>query len=143
MAAKLASDLFHEISRNRIHKCDHIIGAFAESVYPENPDIAATEILSILWIFFYKDNFQTDLPIKIARKVLSKEKVQLMEHNFNFMFSENKLTDAGPYLSSLESDFPDPEEKQIAHAMILQDVVASLINSGNIDYAIHHSDKKR
>lgn len=127
-AENQARDLLFDLKHKQSYYCAGKIEMLAKSIYPEDCDVAVIEIIHILWKIFFDDFIQANIFEKLVRKVLPKNKAELLVAKFSFLISSKNLSDAGRYLAVLPTEFPDEKEKQIAHSLILLDTVSAALN---------------
>ncbi len=129
MAEHRARDLIHELSKKAPDACSSAISALAESVFPENPEIAAEEILHIIWPKLIDVGRSRVAKLRrTAEKVLNKKRAELLSLKFSYLFSGRGLREAGEYIKVLNEEFPDAEERNLAHSLVLRQSAASGID---------------
>ncbi len=127
-----ARELFFELNHKQAVSCANKVKMLAKSIYPEDVDVAIIEILHILRNLFFDERFQENQFKNLTKKVLPKNKAELMIAKFAFLASNKALSHAGRYLEVLPIEFPDVEEKKIAHSLILQNTIkAALKKNGD------------
>lgn len=122
-AESKARELLFELNHKQAPSCAGKVKMLAKSIYPEDIDAAIIEILHILRNLFFDERFRETQFKNLTQKVLPKNKSELMVAKFVFLTSNKALSHAGRYLEVLPIEFPDEEEKKIAHSLILQDTI--------------------
>ncbi|MCU0615128.1 MAG: hypothetical protein MUD09_08635, partial [Desulfobacterales bacterium] len=128
MAESQVRDLLFELNHRNTAGCAEKIKKLAASIYPKDVDAAIMEIITIIWRSF-SDNGHYENPLsKLIKKLLPKDKADLMIAKSVFLQSAKRLSDVGAYLALLPVEFPNRREQDIAHALILQSTVSATLN---------------
>ena len=131
MAKTYARDLLFELKHKNPAGCVDKIKKLAVSVYPNDVDAAIIEILCILGKTFSVKGHLENFLSNLIKKLLPESKADLMSAKFAFLQLEKSLPITGGYLAMLPYEFTDKLERNIAHALILQNTLsAALIRNG-------------
>lgn len=111
--------LIQSIDQERFKQAREFIQVIAHNFNPSDPLGTTTFIMECLWKFSAMDRLDDYDFQKMATALLPKEKVDPLFLKIRLIMSVKPFSSLGLYISELGKEFSDPEERKIAHALIL------------------------
>lgn len=105
--------LLHDLEERRFRQAKTFICEFADMVYPQNPTEARVFILQVLWTMILQGKVDNNEIENICIELLPPDQGELILSKTELLKFDKAFTSLGKYISALETEFPDPETRNI------------------------------
>ncbi len=122
--------LLLDLKEARYGRAVSAIRKAADQLSPEAPEPVVRYILEILWQMVFHERIGTPDYQKLVLKLLPPETGDLVIAKVNLAYGQPLITAGVRYLSLLDREFPDPRERKMAAAMVLNYMVAEDLSEG-------------
>ncbi len=130
-------DLIECIDHKRFKQAVERVQAVASAFNPSEPLRVTTFITECLWRFSATGRLEDYDFQKMAQALLPKKIIEPMFVKVRLVSSIKPFTSAGLYISELDKEFPDPEERKIAHALtLLQTAIYLFAQDGHMQFRV-------
>lgn len=133
-------DLIECIDKKRFKQAVERVQAVASGFNPSESLRVTTFITECLWRFSATGQLEDYDFQKMAQSLLPKKIVDPMFIKIRLASSIKPFSSAGLYISELDKEFPDPEERKIAHALtLLHTAIFLSAQDGRMQFRVERS----
>lgn len=127
------------IDRKRFKQAVETVHAVASAIHPSESLRVTRWITECLWRFSIVERMDDYDFQKMVQSLLPKEIIDPMFMKIRLVMSIKPFTSAGSYISDLSKEFPDPEERKLAHALTLLHTAMFLnLQDGHMQFRVEH-----
>lgn len=112
-------DILDHLEHRRFARAETSIADISEVIYPRDSDDARVFILEIIWNMVVQYKIGEYDFYRMVRNLLPGDRAELLATKTRLLSFRAPFSHAGQYISILDREFPDPETRDTAHALIL------------------------
>ncbi len=106
------------------------IRKLAAAIRPRDVESASEALLMALWPLVCKGEIDAYDLSELAQRLLPHPHYEAIDRKLLFLGFENIVEDTGDYLGVLNTEFPDPANRQLAASMVLSESVERMVKEG-------------
>ena len=117
-------DFIQKFFLGNLNQTARLACSIADTLYPEDPHIVRMLLIQFVWKTSIKDNarYNDDYDDRfddLVEKILTSDEEGRFYCKTNLIDSETPWIDAYEYIAILKAEFPDAQDLEIAHSMVL------------------------
>ncbi|MBL0716870.1 MAG: hypothetical protein JJV89_02365, partial [Desulfosarcina sp.] len=130
---RIIADFIQKFDLNKPDRTAKLIRTISDGLYPESPQLVRMLLIQLIWKKSQKDgllydSFYGDRFNSLAKKILTPEEDNRLNCKIDLLESTKPWISASEYIKTLKNEFPDDQDRKIAHSMVLIMAVYRIYN---------------